>query len=617
MSTPSGPRLRRHNGKLPRNHTARFPKFFVVFDTEANRIVEGDHELQTLRLGVATFVALDDELGIVREESFTFRSATEFATYLEMKTRKDQTLWVFAHNLSYDLELTGLPFLLEERGWKCVSLIYSDPPTCLRFQKNRTSVLFIDTFNYFQASVAQLGKIVGVEKLDYESSAESDETLVTYCKRDVEIVKLAILHFMRFLKQNDLGGLQMTLASQAFTAFRHRFMKEDIYVHNDDNALKLERDGYYGGRVEAFFIGELQDANYYKLDVNSMYPHVMRSFDYPTRLVAYSENIPVERLFYLMQTYYVIADVEIETDKNCFPFRGKDKLIFPVGRFRTVLHHAELELAREHATIHHVYRVAIYEKKHIFDEYVDFFYTIKREAESKNDKVTRQMSKLFMNSLYGKFGQTGHHTLISENTTDQRWGRICGFSERLGKRVETVYFKDQMIVSWQEGESYYSCPAIAGAVTAYARVTLWKYMTIARLEHVFYCDTDSLIVNDDGYRNLLAWISKDELGYLKVEGISSVLVIFGAKDYRFGDDVKIKGVPKRAVKISEGVFVYDQFEKLRSWLNRGAHEGVIVKKVEKRRKGKYDKGVVLDTGFVIPHLLSPVAPLPTMSPVGP
>jgi hypothetical protein len=317
-----------------------------------------------------------------------------------------------------------------------------------------------------------------------------------------------------------------------------------------------------------------------------------------------------------MKDYYVIADVELETNTNCFPYRGKEKLLFPVGCLRTALHHAELELAREHATIHHVYRVAIYEKKHIFDEYVDFFYAIKRDAEQKNDKVTRQMAKLFLNSLYGKFGQTGHHTLISENTTDQLWGRICGFSERLGKRVETVYFRDQMIVSWQEGESYYSCPSIAGAVTAYARVVLWKYMTIAGLEHVFYCDTDSLIVNDDGYRNLLNCISQDKLGYLKIEGISRVLVVFGAKDYAFGDDVKLKGVPKRAQQISEGVFVYDQFEKLRSWLNRGAHEGVIVKKVQKTRKGKYDKGVVLDSGFVIPHLLAPTAPSPMIVAAG-
>ncbi|GAH16471.1 unnamed protein product, partial [marine sediment metagenome] len=85
-----------------------------------------------------------------------------------------------------------------------------------------------------------------------------------------------------------------------------------------------------------------------------------------------------------------------------------------------------------------------------------------------------------------------------------------------------------------------SVPAISAHVTDYARLYLWKLIQIADIVNCFYCDTDSLIVNEKGYKNLSKFMDKDRLGWLKVEDVSSCVDIRGAKNYTFGDNTRMK-----------------------------------------------------------------------------
>ncbi|MEM4721435.1 MAG: DNA polymerase [Candidatus Methanomethylicaceae archaeon] len=581
-------------GPIPKITSRTIPARLVVFDTEAKRTQLDGEEHQTFALGVARFIQLDDELRVIREEECVFEDVDVFLGFIERHARKNRTLYVFAHNIAYDLELIGLLPKLHERGFSIVDLVMNDPPNYIKAARKDTRIVFVDTFNYWQVSVEAMGKAIGREKGKYEQVEGDREALVEYCRTDVLILAEYLLEYVRFIRKNELGAFKLTLASQAFSAYRAKFMHEEIIVHNDQRALKLERDAYYGGRVECFRIGYFQGQLFYKLDVNSMYPFVMKAFEYPKKLVAYSENVPLSVLEKCLKTHYVIADVEITTQTPAYPCRVKDRLCFPVGRFRTVLHQSELLIALKENAIKHVFRLAIYEKGLLFGEYVDYFYKIKEEAEQAKNEVQRGFAKILLNSLYGKFGQSGHHTVWMENPGNQRFGRLVGYSERLGRRVETVYLGNKIRVSWNEGESYYSCPSIAGAVTAYARSVLWNYIETANRENVYYCDTDSLIVNNDGFARLVDFIDKTKIGFLKVEAISDRLTIYGLKDYVFGEQIKHKGIPKTAQKVDEGVWVYPAFERFKTWANRGMIPGVIVTRKTRRRLGNYTKGVIVE-----------------------
>jgi len=365
----------------------------------------------------------------------------------------------------------------------------------------------------------------------------------------------------------------------------------------------MERESYRGGRTEAFYIGRLPKGKYYKLDVNSMYPFVMRERLYPTKLIRLETQPSLSGLKRALQRFFVIAHVRIKVDKPIVAIKG-ERLIFPVGEFDAFLTSPELELLMKHGEILKVYKYAIYEQHPIFKDYVDFFYTLKEKYTKEGNSAFKQIAKLFLNSLYGKFGQrTRLFDKVGE--CEHEDGYEVVFDVETGKRITYRYLNNEV---WVESEEYVegenSMVVIASAVSAYARCYLWSLIEKAGLENVFYCDTDSLIVNEEGYERLRDYLDDYKLGYLKCEGVSEFVEIRNAKDYTFGEEVKRKGVKKNAVEIAPNIFKQEQFERLRSAWRKGRVNEVIVKEQIKELKQEYKKGIVTESGRVKPFVLS-------------
>jgi hypothetical protein len=331
-----------------------------------------------------------------------------------------------------------------------------------------------------------------------------------------------------------------------------------------------------------------------------MYPYVMLENSYPVELVAYSEGVSVERLKELSDNYYCLADVDLAAITPAYAYSNGVKLLFPIGYFRGILHHVDLLRALERGEVRGVNRLAIYKRGDVFSDYVKYFYALKLKAEREGDKITRHQAKIFLNSLYGKFGQRQVISKIVPYTDGLRYERLTGWSDSLHQNIEVNYLGNSVEVRYKAGESYYSSPVIAGAVTANARAYLWRLISYAGVRNVFYVDTDSLIVNIRGYHNLTSYLDLNRLGYLKLEGLSDKLMIYSAKDYIFGDEVKVKGVPKTAVKLSDNSWKYEQFRGAKTWMSDGMGSGVQVYTRIKERKSVYDKGIVLPDGKVLP-----------------
>lgn len=595
----------RKDGPIPTIYREKYPRKLLVFDTEAYRgeIIEGV-ETQTFRMAVCWYIELDDNLNIVTDQFHYFTNISALLGAIETHAIKDQTLYIYAHNLKYDLQLSGLLTELIQNKWEVRTFVMDDPPTFIRLKRNRHSIMMVDTFNYWQTSLAKMGDQLDFPKLIMPDESKDNEAWFVYCKRDVEVLGHYLLSFMRWLKENNLCGLGLTLASQSFRTFRHRFMTHPIILHSRPEVLTLERQAYSGGRVEAYFIGSYPQQDYYKLDVNSMYPYVMKNNLYPREFIAYAESDDVDLLALNMTRYYVIAQVRIQTDNAAFPYKNLHKLVFPVGDYVTTLHHSELEYALQTGCIREVHKAAVYSQADIFTPYIDFFYQVKLQAEKDHNPVIRHQSKILMNSLYGKFGQRNTVSSIGENTTNTPYGRITGYSETLNTTIEINCLGDQMEVSYKQGESTYSSPVIAGAVTAYARMYLWKLITTAGVKHVYYCDTDSLIVDKVGFRALSPLLHETALGMLKLEDTTDKITVYGAKDYTVGTDIKHKGVPKNAIELSPGRWEYDQFLGAKSWIKTGLQPGVKVFRTVKSRKSEYDKGLIQPDGSVLPLLFS-------------
>ena len=597
---------------LSENKRVRVYKRYLFVDTETEgQEIDEWRTKHVFKLACSIYVEIRRQEDILGQNYYTEEkihlSPSEFFDYLEEKLWNNSPLVIVAHNWRFDFLVLNSYEELERRGFSCRNFVCESSVFYAVFEKGKKRVVFYDSTNIFRTSLKNVGEIIGQQKMVLPGADQGLEKLIEYCMNDVRILATAFLAYVRFLYENNLGDMKYTIASQAFTAFRHRFMQNAIHIHNSTRALALERLAYFGGRNECFFIGAVKE-RVYKLDVNSMFPWAMREYEYPYQFITYLRNIDTAYLRKLLSEYCVIAHVLLKTPERAFPKRLNGKLVFPVGYFDTFLCTPELVYGLDKGYIKKVYAAAVYRRARIFRDYVDFFYTKRLEYREKGNHAFAAISKLFMNSLYGKFGQRGEKWIEVGETADPtpvfEWYEIdaeTGESRRMRAMFGKIYKHTK------EDESYNSFPAIAAHVTSYARMRLWNLINVAGERNVFYCDTDSLFVNEEGYRRLryAQEVDDKELGKLKLEGTYGFAVIRGCKDYVLeGDEERIKGIRKNAERIDDNTFLQEQFRNPVFCIRNGVFDGVLVDKLVKTLKRKYDKGIVTSSGYVFPFRLS-------------
>lgn len=599
---PRGQQRRAH--RLKANRNSEKPRQFIFFDTETTPVADADDRVcHHLKLGVACYWRREDSHYRERVEWFTFTDPGGFWEWALSKVRKKSKLYLISHNLDFDLAVTQGYRRMRESGFKLLKFWEKPPARLLVWNDGNRTVCGMDNGNYFRGSLEEIGQSVGLEKLSVDFAACTDEELEIYCKRDVEILLYLWQKWLAFAEENDLGNFMPTLAGQAFTAFRHRFMTHDIMIHDREDVSFLERQAYSGGRVECFFLGRKDGGRFYYLDINSMYPYVMRNNEYPVKLIGYRKDVGVDLLEKYLRDYCLVAKVRVKTSVALFPVKQDGKVFYPVGEFDCCLSTPEIREALSRCEVLKVYEVAVYEKANIFREYVDFFYAKRLEAKSRGDKVFSFFFKIMLNSLYGKFGQkSSEWEVIGECDPDTV--QVMKVVDAEDGRVYTVRMHNGIVErKVNPGEAYNSFPAIAAHVTAYARVYLWSLVEIAGVEHVYYIDTDSLFVDETGYYNLNAYLDDAELGLLKLEKTGDYIEVRAPKDYTFGKDVKHKGIRKNAEQVDVNRFVQDKWLGFASRLRLGNLDTYYVVKQEKSLSWRYTKGIVGKEGWVKPFCL--------------
>lgn len=606
---------------LKQNAANELPTCVVCVDTETyvKRRVDisedGEEclkEHHTLRLGA--YFSLRRRGNEWQEEQGDFRTKEQFWGHVSSLCFDGRVVYVIGHNMAYDYAILNMDKWISDNGFIITQFIIGQAFIIVA-KRGKQTVKFIDSMNWFKSSLRSLGETFGMAKGEIADFTNvSDEELLPYCINDANIVKTVFLTYVDFISQHDLGNFSMTAAGQAFNSYRHRFMPaKSILIHGNSGLYDLEQKSYRGGRSDIFRQGRYDEL--VKLDINSMYPFVMAKFDYPTKPVSKEPifGISLDEVIARMEEYFVVGDFDITlSGREAAGIAVKrDKLIFPVGHIaHAYLTSPEIEFVLKHGTIDKVNFVSLYEKRNLFEEYVKYFYDIKNNSKGP----MKALSKLFLNSLYGKFGQRkfGEIKQLADPASRSIMDSIDSnvFYDHNNHKVMQIGNEIYEISGKKEEPSYDASPIISSAVTAYARMYLWELMLSCGLDNVFYCDTDSIFTNREGYEKLdaLGLIDNKELGKLKVESLGSA-VLRGPKDYDWIDsetgEVKqtIKGVPRNAIQKENGDYLYNEWQTgLRRYTNPIA-EGIEVVQRSKHLKREYDKGFVDNDGLVHPLVL--------------
>lgn len=589
-------------------------------------------------------------------DSLTFTTTVELADFLDENTPKRKKLVVFAHNMGgFDFMSSGMKSLFELYGWDCIKSIMGCPPFALDIRKENRTISLRDSLNYYATSIENLGKLHGYPKGKDPGMWASVEERKPYCQRDVDILRISVLEYLKFLKTNDLGNFQYTIAGQSMSAFRHRFMSTPLLIDHRPEIVKVEREAYMGGLTMTRFLGVTEGAR--AADKTSMYPSVMKAHDYPVQLLRQARFMAVKTLKneILDKGFGAICKVRVRTSVPCLPVRDGGRLIMPTGTFETTLSTPELQLAFELGEVLKVVGpVNVYKMAPIFGAYVDFFTTKRLQYIKEGNQVWADLCKMFQNSLYGKFGQkTPEFRKLDAN--EETYGIQPGQELSIGwgkgvKRLRCIASYVEVAVPEEDrGESVYAMCAIAAHVTAWGRVTLNREALLVDPNWI-QCDTDSVFTSSsfDFLGDLLAKRNPNGIGFVKELGNWAPEYEYvthhsrGPKDYAVKfhagisekkgklvdvdcELVKIKGVRRageavtqeqynsmsqdeqlgKTIKLDDNTYVVTQFQSSKVGMFKGSN-GVTTRRVTKRLTREYKKGIVQPDGWVRPFVFDVV-----------
>jgi hypothetical protein len=572
----------------------------VFVDCETDDYLRSDGITEKrLRFGWACFTERTGRGEWTKPHWKKFLHYEDFWLWLVQYARPKKKLWVWCHNSNFDypaLHVFSHPAAI---GWETKGLLVEAPPTLIKLVSGGQTILLADTLNIWRMPLKTLGKKVGMEKLKMPKEWKDDATDDAYCQRDVMIMAAAMQEWCDFLQREDMGNFKPTIAGQAMTTYRHKYMDTPILIDAHEDALKLARNCYKGGRVECGFIGHLTQPIFH-LDVNSMYPYVMSKYEFPTRLVTYKEYVSPRGLGELLKRYAICAKVILKTDEPFAPVLHDNKLIFPVGEFDAHLSTPEIEYALERSYIREVYCAACYERGPIFRRFALDLYDKKEQATREGRMLDADHWKLLLNSFYGKWGQNGRHYSLSTDRLHPTKKIIIAWNVQTRKKTYYRYFGNFVLSRTDDGESRESHPAIAAHVTSHARMVLWALIRQLAPKDYFYCDTDAVFTSQAGFDQLYDRDKQFAIGGLKHVATYQDVWINGAKDYVRDGERVLKGVRYEADQVNETSFQQIRWYRLAGLARAGSLDMPLTSVITKTLRRSYNKGIVGADGFVTP-----------------
>lgn len=387
-----------------------------------------------------------------------------------------------------------------------------------------------------------------------------------------------------------LFGVQMTnnvtISSISIKLFMDKYydiIKTPLPLITDRKIWEDIYQSYYGGRVEIFNPVLIDEIGYH-YDVNSLYPFSSIN-NMPGLNCEYIEYFPSEtKEKIVLKNSFGFFYCKIETYNNylgLLPYRTKKgSLVFPTGKWSGWYFSEELKFAADNGYKIEIIRGYNFDKQEkVFTKFVSNIYEKKSNTTNKTE---RNLAKLILNSLIGKFGMDlfkptsklldyNKHNLflttkilrnsikIDENTYLDTYipstnKKVC---EEFGVDYIKALNKDR-VYEKKEFNSFVSI-STAAATLSYARINMAKlFLHILKNNgKIFYTDTDSVVTNlnlSDKY------VDSKELGKLKLENI--IREAYYVADKTYIEKTENGGYVKKAKGIDSSRLTFEDYKSL-------------------------------------------------------
>ena len=550
--------------------------FASDFETTAKRQYTLEGRTRVYLYMIKSLDGAIENVGLSIEEFFNFLNTLE------------KNAIVYFHNLSFDGEF--ILWHLIENGYvnaddqetmpeKSFTNITTDMGLHYNIKVMLESGIKIEfkcSYRLMPISLEKIGKLVGVNKLkenhdynelkNFKTIDDVPQEELSYIKNDVEILRLLIA------KLDEFNIKDMTMSSSSYSNWKKtQYLLSKSFTKPDDSYINEVIDKSYKGGITmlnpTYACQVLNDVISY--DVNSLYPSQMLNNSMPVGDPRVFDTISEAKKESRHKKFiYVVYVYRMEVLDGYHPFIGLSSgFTFSSYSYDYVIEDTTLYLWEDEFNLfddyyHGEYEIlrvlAFKEINNAFGQYLNHWKDIK---ENTKDQVEKQIAKLMMNSLYGKFGQK---------------------DERTSKKLIGLKDNGSLLYDLVHNEAPYKYRPIASYITSMSRCVLIRAMQMNANSFV-YCDTDSLYLTKVKKANQIT-ISDNTIGAWKFESHYTAFKCLKPKCYiKTKDDGttvrSIAGLPKEAQKLVN----YDNLA-----------SGLVLKGV-KRYMNRVKGGVIIDT----------------------
>ena len=367
--------------------------------------------------------------------------------------------------------------------------------------------------------------------LDKNENFNFQKYSIIYNEIDTIGLHKSIDKFFRILVDNfhiDFSHC-ITLPQLVMDLFRKRNLDDNTKIRMFSKKMQnIISKAYYGAHTAVY---KPYGEKLYYYDINSLYPFCMLK----TMPIGTPKKYDVSKG---LNNFFGFALVKVTVPESLnipvlplyVKIEGVDRLVFPTGSFKGYYFSEELKYAESLGCKIELIEAWEFQKgNNVFNDYIEPLFELKRTG----NKDERDVFKLCLNTLYGKWGQHREYRLnvitgdmdlmeqierkftnIKQITFDEN---LAGYS--FDKAPNPNLFEDspelfnELSNLFEKGlESRPVNIAIAAAITSYARIEIDHFKRLPGYE-VYYSDTDCVVLNKPLPKEYLG----DGLGQMKNE----------------------------------------------------------------------------------------------------
>lgn len=549
--------------------TTRTPKRLMFLDCVPDVIRRTDDTEMRWKCGALSTTHWTAKNNERKDWLDTYTDASELWAKCDDYCTKGRRVILFSYDLGHTLRVSQALVHLPALGWRLDKIILDRGASWALFRTDEKTLLCCDIKSWTSADWAKVSTAVGKPSTVVAEHPGKRKWSAAVAAHRCEIVRAFVLQLLEWIQDNDLGGFKPTGSGQSYSAYRRRFMRDRLLVHDDIARLDIERRALWAGRVEAWRHGKVRGGPFVEFDMRTAYCRIGAECSIPISAKSSIARPSASRIRDAAGSCSILARVRVETETPVVPTALGTRVAWPVGTFETWLWDPELLLAFDHCDKVTVLDAYKYNRSPALSTFCQWVLDTLTGPGSNDPSVATLVSKHWARTLIGRFALR-YRSWERFSTNDNSDLRLVTYLDHIdGIKTDMLLVGGDRLILSEMVEGADSMPQIPGWVMSECRRRLWEVMNLVGLENVLYVDTDSVIVTWDAAKVIRDWTKTNCPGRWAEKGRYTSLTINGPRNLELNADRRMAGLPLDAVRVGEAEFQGDVLRSIRESMRSG------------------------------------------------